>query len=41
VNITYYYEPINGEAVTDKFAVYKHKPGAILQVGKRKVVKLI
>jgi hypothetical protein len=23
------------------YAVYEHKPGAILQVGKRKVVKLV
>jgi tyrosyl-tRNA synthetase len=32
---------LDGEAVTDKFALYEHKPGAILQVGKRKVVKLV
>jgi len=27
--------------VTDPFAVYEHRPGAILRVGKRKVVKLL
>ena len=32
---------LDGETVTDIFALYEHKPGTILQVGKRKVVKLV
>ena len=32
---------LNDEPVTDPFAVYEHQPGAVLRVGKRKVVKLV
>ena len=32
---------LNEEPVTDPFAVYEHQPGAVLRVGKRKVVKLV
>jgi len=32
---------LNGAVVKDKFAVYEHVPGTLLQVGKRKVVRLV
>jgi tyrosyl-tRNA synthetase len=32
---------LDGEPVPDKFAQYDYKPGVILQVGKRKIVKLV
>jgi tyrosyl-tRNA synthetase len=32
---------LNDVPVTDPFAEYVHQPGAILRVGKRKVVKLV
>ena len=32
---------LNGETVTDRFALYAHESGAVLQVSKRKVVKLV
>jgi tyrosyl-tRNA synthetase len=32
---------IDGQSINDKFAVYLHQEGTILQVGKRKIVKLM
>lgn len=32
---------VDGQVISDKFAQYVHKPGTLLQIGKRKIVKLV